>query len=399
VFKKYSSVMFAIFILSLLTGCIKIKDKEQSAQKNANVESQQIDSKQIKHQIVSSNKINDFQIQFSWNANDNIKLVKVTEQRQTQIYELPVGNAWPYSIDGNLPKETIKFEFGQLKDGQWQNCETLDIERPADFIIDGEIEYEKVKNDLPNYFRIYFKENSKLITYGKDAEITNPQIFASAGSAIMTWPTGRNATLGENGKDGGHISLKIETLLGELTLDLHGENGGEGHPGPIDPNRNGQPGKNGIESLTVREEYIGYSLSKEAQCLREPTNGTNGYPGLTGTQGYPGMLGGNSGQAKVEISNSLQGHVSVLIRAGNGGLGGLGGRGGIGGPGGQAGKNTYVGDLGMLRPSPCKPAMDGNPGPEGNPGPSGELGLRGQEQSSCLVIGTEKQCSSVSFQI
>lgn len=132
----------------------------------------------------------------------------------------------------------------------------------------------------------------------------------------------------------------------------------------------GRDGHNGQEGNSGANGYNGVNGAND-RVAHHATSGQNGMSsGASGTNGTPGT-GHNS--AKIEITTSITGTLTIKTRSGKGGKGGDGGRGGNGGNGGIGG-NVHVGL--------CKDINGGNGG-NGGHGGAGSNGGDGGDSGNC----------------
>jgi len=147
---------------------------------------------------------------------------------------------------------------------------------------------------------------------------------------------GRDGRAGAPGQAGGDIILIADEVVGDLTLDARGGNGGAGQFGG-----DGAPGPGG---------------SQGTDCNKGGQGGTGGSAGAGGNGGDAGA-GGN-----VWLLSSPKAQIATIIiqtDPGNPGMGGDSGRPGGGGPGGKGGGPHQQPPL---PPHPCGPNYMHNQG-------------------------------------
>jgi hypothetical protein len=202
---------------------------------------------------------------------------------------------------------------------------------------------------------LVFENAGVLYTNGFNLRLHVSHLKSDFGS-VVTFPKGQKAPVAQVGRSGGSIVLDIEQAMGSLNVEMRGEDGGDGKPGP-DPDA----------SMAGKDAY-----------LRRNDNGSKwnfGYlvpatEGLRGFAGFNGRDGGSTGTLELHI-RSYQEFKFFPVREP-----GAGGQGGPGGPGGQGGLNK-------------KPNQRA---PTGPPGPQGEVGLEGEVQSICTFYDQNISC-------
>lgn len=261
-----------------------------------------------------------------------------------------------------------------------QNMEDLVVDRPL-FIFNGQIMDEKalrasssqknVKDIELSFDELRFTEGGVLYTMGANVRIHVGTLKAEGGK-IATFPEGQKAAAGKKGRSGGHVYLGFRNAVGALTIELRGENGGDGLPAK-DPDQNikGSKGTNGIAGT------CGFNPGMI------PTKGGVGGKGLKGYPGNTGLKGGDSGTLELVVDNSQD--FSSRVEK-------LPGMGGNGGPGGQGGEGGDGGDPGEISRGYCNRSEGGTRGPQGDPGDRGADGPAGEKQASCITKNQTMSC-------
>lgn len=211
------------------------------------------------------------------------------------------------------------------------------------------------------YDRLILKKGARFQTEGANVRIDIKELV-SEDAVIATFSPDTTAEKRKSGRAGGHLELHVGKATGNLTVELRGENGGDGEAGaePV-ASMKGAQGAPGMDWIGG----FGYS-----SVIYIPSAGN---PGAQGFQGESGFPGGNSGSADIQISDDSELSLSVARIPGRGGAGGSGGAGGEGGEGGIGGQR---GDLNRF--------PNGAMGPQGSQGPVGTVGATGLAERVCI---------------
>src|SRR3984957_7670 len=217
------------------------------------------------------------------------------------------------------------------------------------------------------------------------------------GGAGVPGTPGSDGAIGNPGYPGRNaptVYLITGGIVGQLRIDLRGQDGGPGGPGQT--GGTGGPGQFGRPAI-----------SQLVFCSSGGGNGGNGGKGGDGGKGGTGGRGGSGGSFVVASSpNILEGilaanvsdssaFTSTLLHSASPSnplaqarpilwLGLDGGRGGPGGQGGAPGQGGTAGDGGSGS-GPCGGGHRGLDGPPGHPGPNGVLGPGGPPGTYAVV--------------
>ena len=203
----------------------------------------------------------------------------------------------------------------------------------------------------------------KIVTNGNVLHIEADRITSDKGQIVSFLPNNRrppdSPDAGKAGAHGGEVRITAQKLIGQLEIDLSGQNGGLGARGSDGtPGAPGARGSNGVDGFL--------------QCLHGGGDGGPGGNGLPGQPGAPGGAGGNGGALILvgEAARTLSRNIVFSTRPGEAGSGGSGGTGGAGGRGGEGGSGSVSCGGGHGGPN-------GQSGPNGAPGASGSTGKSG----------------------
>ena len=288
-------------------------------------------------------------------------------------YEIMVGsNPNEYSVRLIPPPGTTKIEKNEQRPVYsyvFSGSQTVRIEVPIpeDLVITGWTEWTE---DLSNYRRVFFSENSFAVTNGRTLSIDVEEIIAAPNSGILSFRN--SAPEGQLGKSGGRLQVKTNSILGSLIVQLNGQAGG--------PGKSGTPYQN--RAATGAPAHTGIRLSPGVSQCSENKVGGKGADGLPGQDGEPGSSGGDGGRIELRVAENLR--ENFVLRSA-GGSKGVGGKGGPGQPGGLGGASMnfpqYFGENALREPilQPCPKIPDGPMGIDGVSGRDGPEGLPGKE--------------------
>ncbi|MBX3032814.1 MAG: hypothetical protein KF865_02740 [Bdellovibrionaceae bacterium] len=325
------------------------------------------------------------------------------KNQEMVLVNLPVREE--QAIDDNVEAgATYVYSWGQWRDQAFQieGEKTLsipiDVEIRGDNKADGETAGTLLGEAAAKhkFGRVLFHRDAVLQTDGKDLILRADEIIADQ-SVIRTFPKDATARRGENGRHGGRLLLEAGKARGTLSVELRGENGGEGFPiTHADPALNGARGANGRDGnlVLVSQDCRGsYYCEEKRACSSQPTSGADGSPGKTGHSGLRGFRGGNAASLEVRIQDDSEFTLRPLSEPGLGGRGGPGGPGGEGGEGGEQGA-VKGRTFNTVQVSGCQSVQKGQKGPAGSPGPQGPLGPDGLRAPICFWKGDQKDCGS-----
>jgi hypothetical protein len=306
--------------------------------------------------------------------------------------------------DSNVdPGKKYKYQLGALTEGNYQDVAATSIMVPKDMVVKD----RQVISGVNGIGRLFLSSTARLVTEGKDAVIAVDEIISENG-AIESFSEGAQAPNGQNGRNGGPITIKVKRGRGNLIVHARGEAGGAGVPGANGVNgRKGQAGGYALSthhSVNVvcgcehRARELRQAIKQgnffamlqfkgeqnRHRCITQPTDGHQGEAGTAGAPGSHGGRGGNSARVYVELEDPSQLQVNVFSIPGKGGVGGPGGVGGKGGPGGDPGSTA------LDFYSNCREPRPGAAGANGVNGKPGLNGVSGTDEPICLRLGSSK---------
>jgi hypothetical protein len=208
-----------------------------------------------------------------------------------------------------------------------------------------------------------------IITNGNHLELTVVDLLAGGGTIrsfddpSLSAPSG---SPGANGHNGGSVSIRVlGRIVGPVTVDLRGQNGGSGGVGQV-----GAAGVRGPRGSDASSGAFG--------CQSGGSDGGRGGPGGQGEPGFSGGDGGDGGNLTL-IGGAAQFADQITqanLKGGDRGPGGEGGAGGPGGMGGEGGSGSAF----------CGGGHGGETGPTGPKGPPGSPGEKTGAEGKLLIL-------------
>lgn len=312
-----------VLTVLLLNACIEVQNLNDPIQNTVST---------FSYEIVDGLVLNQFKVKMKF-SNSSQMLVRKNEEGVRES-EIIVSNEF---VDENVEAgSNYTYEIGNLKQSRFVPVESFQVSIPFDLIIkdryeiNNQLELKKIKN-LRN---LILEKNSLFITNGNNLELS-PIYFESQGGTIQTFPINATAPLGSNGKDGGNLRVHLKSGKGHVTINMHGQNGGQGHSGKDNSSAQGEDGQRGFQ-------------------------------------------GGDSGN--LEIANDSDLKIDVYQRPGLGGAGGKGGVGMI-----KFAKDRSTGEM-------YEYTFNGKEGPKGEDGQIGQL--CDLIENHCIVNGKYTQKTS-----
>ncbi len=385
--------IFPLVVIAIFSSCMKVKKKGEDPQIRPSGVS--------KVQEVTGRTFNEFsydyqgnQIEFQFPASwpNNLVLKKVQMNKENLVQQLVIhlhdNHTW---IDDLNSQNKVSYQFFQAEGAELKLLEEVEVMPPLNLDLVEDFNLAKTfslnsktkkiliqKLNLSNGTHLYLEDYSGLIQIDQ---------LQSANGIIQTFPQGAKASNDVPGRPGGKVELLLNSAVGNLTIRMFGEAGGNGSPGaPPDEKIQGKAGQPGNPATYFEPATINPSL-KLAYCQTPPGNGHDGGRGRQGYPGNAGANGGDSGFAKVELLNHSDFEIQSFYKAGQKGFGGPGGAGGLGGIGGPAGS---IAAKIMATITYCEPAAAGATGGTGDQGHPGGEGQDGLANKSILFVGGVK---------
>lgn len=293
-----------------------------------------------------------------------------------------------FDYDGKLAIVPIHLNVSSFEADQFQcviNDKTFLKSEPIkikkSWIVDWQIDirkYEKGKLDLDTM--VIGKEG---VLYGNNSNIhLKLKSLVSLNGRIATYLNGSRAKWDSDGSSGGLIEISAAQAIGQLTVELRGENGGE--QSQVPPT---------IEGRSVTPDYLHGKCGDNMENTNGQCEGKKGLTGLAGEPGYSGFSGGDTGALNLTVKNLNLLKLKIAYYPGQGSEGGEGGAGQQGGEGGKGSLVRYYNEHGggphRIQKSfneARKKYKDGQEGDRGQKGARGARGYDGFINPSTLMI-------------
>lgn len=271
-----------------------------------------------------------------------------------------------------LSGESYEYSFYR---GPSDMIDTTTVHVPRDLVIDGTISITELDLSKPTR-RLYLTPTAVIQTGDTNVEIRVERMLAEPGARFETFAKGS-----VGGLSGGQTRLILYQGIGELRVELRGQQG-----------RNGASGI-AYAARAADGQSFAPSTSRGGSCDGRGRGG-QGADGARGRDGADGQNGGATGSFEIVVKDATEFRVNAVFEPGAGGHGGAGGAGQPGGRGGVSEARRLVyrePRIGPDRFNPpvieitdCPALPNGNSGRDGTPGTNGKDGRPGATGFFCL---------------
>lgn len=382
--------VMALLCLSLaIAGCNpEFTEAEKENDSREIVNSQSLDQF-LTVKVQPTAKPEKYMVYFSWPRIEDNKLVRIRLDKTLAVVN-------PNQTDFNhevFHDQVLTYSFEILDNAsKIEKVFPKQIKIPRDFVVrDGQSEF--LEDTRLSVNRIFIFENKLLRTNGFKVELIANELHSEKG-VIETFPENIKASINQDGRSGGNLTIKAASAMGDLKIFMRGEHGGDGAKGEAYASRaaDGHPagsgsrmcecvGKNCIVIASPKLEML-QPVPEAMSCYCESKGGDGGAGsnGAKGRKGHRAGHGGSAGQLTVSIQDGREFDLQTFAFKSSAGVPGDGGDGQDGGIGGQRPNTTEAQKCG------------GNPGPSGSKGPKGDrgdLGTDGDLGLMCVYIASE----------
>jgi len=305
--KVLISLVLSAGILSLLPGCDMESPVDPATQGGSTPIS--IKSAELASFIKVEVKAGDpekYIVHFSWPVIEDGKIIRVRLDK-VLAEVLPAQTFFTHQVSHD---QRLKYYVDILDQSKSvQTTFSREVIIPTDYVVRENQNTFSGPTEL--YInRLYLDSSMALQTLGYDVSIFTNEIHSLNG-VIRTFPEGTKTVATEgvkmsetffrapSGRGGGKLIIKTSKLIGEMRIELRGENGADGKNGVANTNRaaDGSPGSIGEQRCW---EHNGY---QDCTCHRDGSNGGNGTDGSKGENGWYGGNGGATGTAQIFIQS------------------------------------------------------------------------------------------------
>ncbi len=154
--------------------------------------------------------------------------------------------------------------------------------------------------------------------------------IVSLNGKLMTFPPRAEARPGREGMSGGYLKVRAGKVIGDLGIELRGQNGGFQSERPKKPS-----------DIPPTPDYLHGRCVENQENYKGECQGKKGIKGYNGEMGYMGLPGGNTGHLELFVKGLRNSEIKVNYFPGLGSQGGEGGEGGDGGFGGRGVRVRY----------------------------------------------------------
>lgn len=308
--------------------------------------------------------------------NSEIKETEFFGTEGTLLLHLDESNLKPSEVTCTVSGEQ---DFNMTKTFKVRKNLIISGHRQSDFL--GQ------KADLET---LVLKNESNLYANENNLEI-KARTLISQGGRLSTFLKDSRAPKDQNGLSGGLLQIKAAVAIGDLIVELRGQNGGYHTQVPEK-----------VTAIPVTPD------SSHGKCGDNESGskciGKKGPTGYKGEKGFTGYDGGDSGSLSFQTKNLDRLSLTIKYYPGEGGEGGEGGLGSNGGKGGIGSEVRYYNESRNDGGCPkCSMAsievrnetikypngVDGDPGPVGDSGDKGQDGFR--IQSNILTLDNSEE--------
>src|SRR6185312_5461303 len=272
--RKIFSTIYPFLLLPILAACVQIKDKSKG--------SDEVPTR-ADHFVEATATPNKFVVHLS--SVDGTSEIRRQNLTENQITATAVELS--SSVDG-LVDTTVtpgnKYRY-QYFNAAGYVIKIAEVEIPRDLVIDHEVSLSQ-SPDWQNIYRVYFMNGGILTTNGNNVLLKAQLIYSDHG-VIRTFAAGATASSGMNGRSGGVIRIFTQSAaVGDLAVELRGENGGAGSSGAALNSRNGSDGGSGGNTGNFYFDSISNNSLRVTHLMQAGASGVGG-PGLPALGGCP----------------------------------------------------------------------------------------------------------------
>lgn len=256
---------------------------------------------------------------------------------------------------------------------------TTTVHVPKDFAINAVTQLKDLNSSQP-VRRLFMGPKAVIQTGSDNYEFRVESLLAEPGATVQTFPENSVSGVRVAGASGGLGRILIVKAVGEIRIELRGQNGAQGVPGAAHLNR------------AAAGKSYGATVRNRPDCAGMAVGGA-GANGARGGVGGNGQNGGATGSLEINVQDDSEFKVHAQFMVGRGGNSGPGGPGQEGGLGGAAEtRRVYrklakgIDQLAEVEDYQCPAVADGPVGQTGATGPEGSAGVDGTKGFFCLRV-------------
>lgn len=306
---------FAVVAVIAMSGCFKVQKKSEIVAKQAQAQAKQPQPKQV---LTRELRLDDVFIEFEGQSQPDVYNMMFSWPETRDRVRVSVNGQVAFTVNtSERPSEGVSNLQGgrkvsvlvEILDQQYHiiTSEVRDLDVPKDYIFPNQF---KLTGNMKIQNERVFLNNSVITTENFNLEIQTKKLIVLDKSAaldksrIQNFIPGARARYGDNGRNGGLISIKSDYAEGELNFWMNSEAGGDALKGfyftppylqeiaacPLGTNgftagRNGDLKLN-IKDITNFRHYTQETLSDGGRIAPELSKDKNlDYPGLSNPAG------------------------------------------------------------------------------------------------------------------
>ncbi|AZZ35756.1 hypothetical protein CIK05_02715 [Bdellovibrio sp. qaytius] len=241
---KHKTYFAYLVLATLLTGCLKVKSKDEAAKATLKTKTQvaqpqavietpitnELLIEEVNFNTVGQNQPNAYSINFYWlKAKSHLrissggKVLNVLDAKTTQewnLINLRGGSTYSILIEILDDQDHIA------------GSKTLEIEIPEDRNLTKVV---RLAGDMKITNGRVFMDEATIITGSFKLEIYTKQLIVLKKSVIQNYLPDAKAKVGTAGRDGGSVFIQADKAQGELEITMNSEAGGDGFKGYESP--------------------------------------------------------------------------------------------------------------------------------------------------------------------
>ncbi|MBC7429990.1 MAG: hypothetical protein H7336_15355 [Bacteriovorax sp.] len=218
------------FLLLFLFGCSDMyqQQSEPPPAQAPIIRVKSLAENQIKSEYIAKESANKYDVLVSWppfeghvKILDNKKIIneETTAESSFLIKDVEGG------LDSTFDVETYDPEKGLTKEFK------LIVKPPKDLVFNGDV---YLTSDLTNTAaRVFINDNSSIYTMNFNLDLNFTKLYVGSNSKIQSFPTGSKAGPSQSGRSAGNVRLQGQKIIGDLTMNMNSEAGGNGLTGEI----------------------------------------------------------------------------------------------------------------------------------------------------------------------
>lgn len=225
---KYFKGLLLSFVV--LSGCGKLYETNQEGQAVAKplTKVRSISENEFTIKYIPEEAANKYSVLVSWPPFEgHVRLMKekaILNEETTQESSFLIKDA-EGGLEASFTVETYNPERGITKKFE------LTVKPPKDLVFSGTT---ILNSDLSNIAeRIFLTDNSTIYLMNFNLDLKFSNLYLGSNSKIQSFPDGAKASMSQSGRSSGNLKLEGKSIVGNLTLKMNSEAGGDGYVGEV----------------------------------------------------------------------------------------------------------------------------------------------------------------------